>query len=137
MEQILKIQRENKKTFDSKRKEAITYDIGDQVAIKRTQFGSGLKLKKKNFGPYQITKIKGNDRYEVNKIGIHEGPHKTSSSAENMSPWKKYNQTRMVSMMRSIQNTSSILKTTGRKLIIVEGKHWVGKKHIFGIFCEI
>lgn len=57
--QIHKIQIENKKNFDAKRKKARQYKIGDTVAIKRTQFGTGLKLQKKNFGPYKITNVKG------------------------------------------------------------------------------
>ncbi|KAK9687168.1 hypothetical protein QE152_g36638 [Popillia japonica] len=37
---ILKIQEENRKSFNSKRKEAHKYRIGDVVAIKRTQFAT-------------------------------------------------------------------------------------------------
>jgi Integrase core domain len=57
---------------------------GDLVAIRRTQFGSGLKLSPKFLGPYEVVKVQGNDRYEVQKCGEHEGPAKTSSSADNM-----------------------------------------------------
>ncbi|GIY30577.1 hypothetical protein CDAR_318741 [Caerostris darwini] len=44
---IKKIQAENKKAYDKKRKKAIKYHIGDLVAIQRTQFGVGLKLRPK------------------------------------------------------------------------------------------
>jgi len=63
------------------------YKVGDLVAIKRTQFGSGLKLFPKFLGPYQITIIKRNDRYGVTKAGEHEGPNVTSSAADLMKPW--------------------------------------------------
>lgn len=84
--QILKVQQENKKNFNAKREKTHQYKVGDQVAIKRTQFGAGFKLKKKNFGPHEVTQVKGNDRYGIQKIGIHEGPHQSSSLAEYMIP---------------------------------------------------
>jgi len=51
--QILKLQSENKKTYNLRRKPARLYNVGD---IKRTQFGGGLKLKPKFLGPYQSRK---------------------------------------------------------------------------------
>lgn len=84
--QILRLQEENKKSYNAKRKLARRYNIGDLVAIKRTQFG-GSKLTANNFGPYEIVKDNGNDRYEVTKVGIHEGPFRTTTSADNMSKW--------------------------------------------------
>lgn len=86
-ENIAKIQQENKKTYNRNRKEAIKYKLGDLVAIKRTQFGGGQKLFPKFLGPYQVTVIKRNDRYGVEKIGEHEGPNATSSAADLMKPW--------------------------------------------------
>ena len=46
---ILKIQEENKKQHDKKCKAAHKYNVGDLVAIQRTQFRSGLKLRIKYF----------------------------------------------------------------------------------------
>lgn len=89
---ILKIQEENRKNFNRNRKPAFKYKIGDQVAIKRSQFGSGLKVAAKNLGPYEIIKCKGNDRYDVQKIGNHEGPNQTSCSADNMVKWEFFRQ---------------------------------------------
>lgn len=86
-EKLLKIQRENKNTFDRRRKPARKYGMGELVAIQRTQFGGGLKLCPKFLGPYPITKIMRNDRYMVEKIGDHEGPGHTSSAADHMKPW--------------------------------------------------
>ncbi|GFV51806.1 transposon Tf2-9 polyprotein [Trichonephila clavipes] len=42
---------------------AYQYEIGDIVAIQRAQFGTGLKLRPKFFGPYEVVKVKPKDRY--------------------------------------------------------------------------
>uniref|UniRef100_A0A034UZP1 Uncharacterized protein n=1 Tax=Bactrocera dorsalis TaxID=27457 RepID=A0A034UZP1_BACDO len=89
-EQILKIQAENKKTYNLRRKEANQYAINDLVAVKRTQFGGGLKLKPKYLGPYQITKVKANNTYDVKKVGVTEGPNRTTTCAEFMKPWSNF-----------------------------------------------
>ncbi|GFV32620.1 hypothetical protein TNCV_441121 [Trichonephila clavipes] len=75
---------ENKKQYNKHRKPAYNYKPGDTVAIQRTQFGTGLKLRPKYFGPYKVTKVNKHDRYEVQKIGQHEGPNVTSTSADKM-----------------------------------------------------
>ncbi|CAH2094786.1 unnamed protein product [Euphydryas editha] len=87
-EQIMKIQDENRKNYDKKRKESSKYKCGDKVAIRRTQFGTGLKLKPKYLGPYNVVKVKRNDRYDVEKIySSDDGPMRTSSSADYMKRW--------------------------------------------------
>ncbi|GFV68572.1 retrovirus-related Pol polyprotein from transposon 17.6 [Trichonephila clavipes] len=58
----------NKKTYNKKRKKAPEYQVSDLVAVQRTQFGVGLKLRPKFFGPYQITEVKPRDRYTVEKV---------------------------------------------------------------------
>lgn len=86
--QIMKIQQENRMTYNRKRKESRVYRVGDKVAIMRTQFGTCLKLKPKFFGPYRVTAVRGKDRYEVEKAeSSSEGPARTSTSADNMKPW--------------------------------------------------
>jgi len=87
---IAEIQRENIKNYNKKRKKAQQYKTGDLVAIKRTQLGPGLKFRDKFLGPYRITKIMCHDRYVVTKIGNHEGPLETSTSADFMKPWLHY-----------------------------------------------
>ncbi|KAJ0177392.1 hypothetical protein K1T71_007401 [Dendrolimus kikuchii] len=80
----------NKKIIKEKihaRTQAIQYEIGDLVAIKRTQFVQGYKLNPKYLGPYKIIEKKKNDRYVVRKIGNGEGPMNTTSSADLMKPW--------------------------------------------------
>ncbi|GFY44774.1 transposon Tf2-9 polyprotein [Trichonephila inaurata madagascariensis] len=59
---IQKIQAENKRTYDRKRKKAPRYRKGDLVAIRRTQFGTGLKLGPKFLGPYKIIEVKPRNR---------------------------------------------------------------------------
>lgn len=84
---MIKLQEENRKVYNRNRKEAVKYKIGDLVAIQRTQQGGGLKLRGKFLGPYEVTKINRRDRYEVLKIGQHEGPNVTSTAADFMKPW--------------------------------------------------
>lgn len=81
---IAKVQAENKRTYNKRRKEPIVYKISDLVAIKRTQTGPGLN---KFLGPYEIVKVLRNHRYLVRKVGEHEGPNQTSTAAEHMKPW--------------------------------------------------
>lgn len=88
--EILKLQSENKKQFDKKRKPSHKYKLNDLVAIQRTQFGTGLKLCPKYLGPYQVVEVLLNDRYNVKKIGRHDGPMKTSTVADFMKPWTDY-----------------------------------------------
>ncbi|GFX08210.1 transposon Tf2-9 polyprotein [Trichonephila clavipes] len=57
------------------------------VAIKRTQFDAGLKLRPKFYGPYRIKTVKPHDRYEVEKVGQHEGPYLTSTAVDFMKMW--------------------------------------------------
>lgn len=87
-ESILKVQEENQRGYNKKRKDSTKYKEGDLVAIQRTQFGGGLKLKPKFLGPYQVTKLNRNDRYDVEKLNPNdEGPGNTSSAADHMKPW--------------------------------------------------
>lgn len=85
--QICKVQDENKRYYNLRRKPAQKFQINDLVAIKRTQFGPGLKLKQKFLGPYKVVKVKANDTYDVEKTDFVDGPFKTSTCAEFMKPW--------------------------------------------------
>lgn len=70
---IEKIQKENKRIYDKKRKTPLSYREGDLVAIKRTQQGPHLKLVHKYLGPYEVVKVLRNHRYLVRKIDENEG----------------------------------------------------------------
>lgn len=48
-----------------------------------------MKLRPKFYGPYTVTKAKGNERYDVKKVGDHSGPGFTSASADHMKKWSK------------------------------------------------
>lgn len=85
---ILKLQENSKQHYNKHRKEAKIYNVGDNVAIKRTQFGAGLKLRPRFFGPYEVTKVRPNDRYDVKKTGIHDGPNFTSTAVDFMKSWE-------------------------------------------------
>ncbi|GFT78463.1 retrovirus-related Pol polyprotein from transposon 17.6 [Trichonephila clavipes] len=78
------LQSENRKTYNRGRKKASLYKEGDLVAIQRTQFGAGLILRPKFLDPYKVTKVNSKDRYEVEKVGQHEGPNSTTTSADLM-----------------------------------------------------
>ena len=84
---LAKLQQENNNTANRRRKKATSYEDGDLVAIKRTQKGTGLKLHPEFFGPYKIISLLRNDRYLVEKVGEHDGPHRTSTSADHMKKW--------------------------------------------------
>jgi len=89
-ENIEKVQQENKKTFNEKRKIETDYYLGDLVGIKRTQYGVGMKLRPTFFGPYKIAKKMKHGRYEVQKVGNHEGPNLTTTAAEFMKKWSLF-----------------------------------------------
>ncbi|KAH0999182.1 hypothetical protein HUJ04_005986 [Dendroctonus ponderosae] len=74
--QVLKVQEENRRHYNLRRRTSKSYKIGDLVAIKRTQFG-----------PYEVLKIKGIDRYDVIKVGDHEGPLRACTCSEFMKAW--------------------------------------------------
>ncbi|GFS81958.1 retrovirus-related Pol polyprotein from transposon 17.6 [Trichonephila clavipes] len=78
------LQSENRKTYNRRRKKASLYKEDDLVAIQRTQFGAGLKLRPKFLGPYKVTKVNSKDRYEVENVGQHEAPNSTTTSADLM-----------------------------------------------------
>lgn len=84
---IEKIQCDNRKNYNSKRKKANAYEVSDLVAIKRTQVAPGSKFRAKFYGPYEITRILRDDRYVVTKIGEQEGPRTTTTSADHIKRW--------------------------------------------------
>lgn len=88
---IIKIQSQNKIQYNESRKAARKYNVDDLVTIAKTQFATGAKLEPKTIGPYKITKVKANDRYEVEKIGETDGPKKTDTAADYIKPWATMN----------------------------------------------
>lgn len=85
---IERCQQQQRQYYNRKCKTSKKYKIGDLVAIDRTQFGPGLKLKGKFLGPFSVVARIGVDRYQVRKIGTGEGPKETTSSADHMKSWR-------------------------------------------------
>lgn len=88
MKNINRCQNEQRRYYNRKCKPARKYKENDVVAIERTQFAPGLKLKGKYLGPYKVVQDIGADRYQLRKIGTGEGAGETSSSADHMKPWR-------------------------------------------------
>lgn len=86
-ENIMKCQEEQRRVYNRKCKSARRYQVNDLVSISRTQFGVGLKLSGKFLGPYKVIRCLPNERYEVRRVGDHEGPLVTTSSADHMKQW--------------------------------------------------
>ncbi|GBM77492.1 hypothetical protein AVEN_226395-1 [Araneus ventricosus] len=81
---ILKIQVENRQSYNKKRKKARQYKVGDLVVIQRPSLGLGLRMRPKFFCSYGGVKVKLKDRYDVKKVGQHEGPTVTITAADRM-----------------------------------------------------
>ncbi|EFN63233.1 hypothetical protein EAG_07294, partial [Camponotus floridanus] len=60
-ENILKIQQENRKNFNKKRKEPKKYNEDDSRTIKCTQSGPGMKFSSRYLGLYTVVKVLRND----------------------------------------------------------------------------
>ena len=87
-ENLCKVQEENRRNHNRDSKKATDYTKGDLVAIKRTHFDPGFKIKRKFLGPYKVSQVNGNKRYEVIRVGKGEGPKIKSTAADYM---KLYN----------------------------------------------
>ena len=85
---IEQAQKDYKRNYDKKRRAEYKYKAGDLVAIKRTQFVAGRKMASGYLGPYEVTGVKDNGRYDVKKAANVEGPNVTSTSCDNMKLWK-------------------------------------------------
>lgn len=84
---ILKTQLVNTKQFNKNRKQAHLYVLGDMVAIDRVKKEKGGKFLSQMLGPYEVTRVMRNHRYEVRKIGFGDGPINTSVPADRMRQW--------------------------------------------------
>ncbi|GFU39646.1 hypothetical protein TNCV_2637961 [Trichonephila clavipes] len=68
-------------------KNAENYTNKKHETVRRTQFGTQLKLQPKFCEPYLIKTVKPHDRNEVKNVGQHEGPHLTSTAVDFMKRW--------------------------------------------------
>lgn len=92
-DRIDKEQMKQKLRYDSGRKAARMYKVGELVKITKTCYkndGQSKKLMPSYVGPYRVTKILGNDRYNVSPIPGLSGTRnkrQTVVAADRMSPW--------------------------------------------------
>lgn len=95
---INKVAKKAKVTFDSKRKDAPKYNVGDLVVIKipsHNNDGQSTKLLPLFKGPFQVREVLGHDRY---KVADMRGAERTSkhyegvTCAENMKPWIRFSE---------------------------------------------
>ncbi|CAK1600047.1 unnamed protein product [Parnassius mnemosyne] len=87
---ISKQQETMKARFDKKRCTANTYKLGDLVMIAKNvrNVGNSNKLVPPFSGPYKITTVLGNDRYEVcNVEGFSSRKYRNIYSAHKIKPW--------------------------------------------------
>lgn len=94
----IKINAERQKlAFDSKRKDAPAYGVGDLVVLRipsQSNDGQSTKLLPLFKGPFQITEVLGHDRY---KVADMRGSERSSrrydgiACVENMKPWIRIN----------------------------------------------
>jgi hypothetical protein len=86
-------QLQQKKRFDSKRKAPPTYTQGDLVMIRVTSnpaTGTSQKPLPKWRGPFRMTQVLENERYEVSDISgavRSRVKYVAEAAAENMQPW--------------------------------------------------
>lgn len=88
-----KYQAQQKQRFDEKRCSPVKYHIDDLILMKITSLpatGSSRKLMPKWKDPFPVSKVLGNDRYEVKEIpGMErsQNPYVGVTAIENMKPW--------------------------------------------------
>lgn len=93
---VLKSQEKQKQNFDKTRKPARKYNIGDLVRVEKVihSVGKSRKLMPKLSGPYKITKILDNDRYEICDTPITKKGTKTYTgvyAVDKIFPWLCFN----------------------------------------------
>lgn len=79
-----------KERFDKKRCAPKQYNEGDLVLVQKqlNNPGESNKLLPRYSGPYKVTKILGNDRYEVSSIeGYSKRAYKNVYTADTIKPW--------------------------------------------------
>ena len=94
---IEKRQRYQKRCFDARRRQAEIYNIGDFVLVENdlTALGSSKKLMPRYKGPYMVTAVLGNDRYEIQDVPgapRKQRAAKTVFAADRMKRWCQLNE---------------------------------------------
>lgn len=91
-------QQKQKERFDRSHKKPTQYKLGDLVRVERdirSDPGQSRKLLPKCVGPFRISKIIGNDRYEIEDTPItrKEGcrPYRSVFAVDRLHPWLAFN----------------------------------------------
>jgi transposase InsO family protein len=87
---ITEDQRKQKERYDKSRRDAIKYSIGDLVMLRITSepaTGGSRKLLPKFKGPFRITRVLFNDRYEVEDLRGLRKVLRTVVAADNIKRW--------------------------------------------------
>ncbi|KAL0901247.1 hypothetical protein ABMA27_006539 [Loxostege sticticalis] len=90
---ISKEQEKMKTRFDGKRCAALKYKVGDLVMVLKNvhNVGNSNKLVPPYSGPYKVSAVLGNDRYEVCSVdGFSNRKYKNVYSADKMKPWIRF-----------------------------------------------
>ncbi|KAK9717760.1 hypothetical protein QE152_g23559 [Popillia japonica] len=83
-------QSESKITYDKRRAKAKQYEVGHQVLLRKpagTNEAKSRKLLPKYDGPFVVTTVCGNDRYEVSDIS--QVPIGVGEGTPVCAPWTK------------------------------------------------
>lgn len=91
-ENIVNSQRYNEQYYNKSHKPAISYKVGDLVMITNIDVTPGVnkKLIPKFRGPYKVTKVMNNDRYEVEDVEgfqVTQMPYNSVVEPNRMKPW--------------------------------------------------
>lgn len=89
---IMITQEKQKLNYDQNRAPAVSYKVGDLVKITKVNFnndGKSKKLMQKFIGPFKITKLLGNDRYQISDPPgfSKKRPYDSVVAADRMRPW--------------------------------------------------
>lgn len=90
---ITKDQKKQKERYDKTRRDAVKYNEDDLVMVKITSepaTGGSHKLLPKFKGPFRVTKVLINDRYEVEDLRDHRKSTRTVVAADNIKRWLIY-----------------------------------------------
>jgi transposase InsO family protein len=83
-------QRKQKERYDRSRREADRYEVGDLVLVSITSevaTGSSRKLLPKFKGPFRVTRVLFNDRYEVEDLRERRFNQRTVVAVDKMKRW--------------------------------------------------
>lgn len=93
---VAKYQEKQKSSYDKNTSESMKFGVGDLVSLEREVHASGQskKLVPKFQGPYRVTAVLGNDRYQVEDTPLTRKNNRRYSACfavDKMKPWLNFN----------------------------------------------